>query len=522
MKSFGNPADQLIPKRTNLNELTSAKRCRRRLNLDLQLALNQVECRRQSQSHAYLAGKPPAHPLTFFLNVLNVPLPGIIVSTFLQFVFANITSFSPLTCCFTGCHQPPVSDNELIGIIRLFNSENEKGNHDVKLLWKCGACVKGKAKVIGPEGKSSVGNSTNTSSKKAIVSRPHQVSASRFVHSPQKDPIIVIDDDDDDIVILDQPNRHAKPVPPKASVIQPVAPTLEPEHEPAPPLRLPVVSTSMLPNERSLLTKSSFPAPSAAAPEARQGASPVPFTRSSNKIMHRGKKTHSEKQYDAGIRVIDDPFIDSVSSVKMTAPLVPKPSLIQRQRSSSSSALVSGFIDLTVSTDEDSAMHDEDRANGSDDDNDTLEYLTPPQPPAALLPSPEPPNAHAHNEPITVLSDPSASATTHPLLLPAWINARRTALDEEPYLWQRATRGGQAYRRSTTANQLVSNATASPKVYGPPKIIPGLSRRKKFTARCFIPSNGKKPEKNVAHSPFWFDANLWAEQKMVALPAYYD
>lgn len=57
-----------------------------------------------------------------------------------------ILSFTHLSL-FTGCHNPPIPDPELIAIIKTYN-EARKHNPNATLDWKCGACLKPKPKTI--------------------------------------------------------------------------------------------------------------------------------------------------------------------------------------------------------------------------------------------------------------------------------------------------------------------------------------------------------------------------------------
>lgn len=71
-----------------------------------------------------------------------------------------------------GCHSPPISDSELISIIRAFNDARAR-NSDATLNWKCGACRKVKQNPVDP------------------------------APSTKDDPIVV--DDDDEVVELIHP-----------------------------------------------------------------------------------------------------------------------------------------------------------------------------------------------------------------------------------------------------------------------------------------------------------------------------
>ena len=111
-------------------------------------------------------------------------IPGIIV--------CNIVLISThLAHYFPGCHSPPVSDNELIAIIKAFNAE--KHNPAAKLIWRCSICTKTK-------------NAVNQQKQQFIAVK--KATARQFAE-PQN--VIVIDDDDDDeIVALDGPSDVPK------------------------------------------------------------------------------------------------------------------------------------------------------------------------------------------------------------------------------------------------------------------------------------------------------------------------
>lgn len=88
---------------------------------------------------------------------------------------------------FSGCHSPPVSDNELVAIIKAFNAA-AKHNPAAKLIWKCGICAK-------------IKNSVGQQNQKSIAVKkatPRQFAA------PQN-AIVIDDDDDDEIIALDGP-----------------------------------------------------------------------------------------------------------------------------------------------------------------------------------------------------------------------------------------------------------------------------------------------------------------------------
>ena len=91
-----------------------------------------------------------------------------------------------LTVFLPGCHSPPVSDKELIDIIKAFNAA--KHNPGAKLIWQCATCVE-------------VKNLVNQQNRQLIAVKkatPRQV-------APQK-AIVIDDNDDDEIITLDGPS----------------------------------------------------------------------------------------------------------------------------------------------------------------------------------------------------------------------------------------------------------------------------------------------------------------------------
>ena len=85
---------------------------------------------------------------------------------------------------FSGCHSPPVSDKELISIIKAFNAV--KHNPAAKLIWQCGICTKNK-------------NAVNRQSQQSIAVK--KTTARQFA-APQN-AIVIDDDEDDEIIALD-------------------------------------------------------------------------------------------------------------------------------------------------------------------------------------------------------------------------------------------------------------------------------------------------------------------------------
>lgn len=121
----------------------------------------------------------PALLLTFFSIVSHVLIHGITVCTFITISTYPLTLF-----LFPGCHSPPVSDSELIAIIKIFNAE--KHNPAAKLTWQCGACIKAK-------------NTINQQSRQFIAVRKT---------APRRPQETIVIDDDDEVIALDEPKRN--------------------------------------------------------------------------------------------------------------------------------------------------------------------------------------------------------------------------------------------------------------------------------------------------------------------------
>ncbi|KAF8813683.1 hypothetical protein BYT27DRAFT_7334731 [Phlegmacium glaucopus] len=255
------------------------------------------------------------------------------------------------------CHSPPVSDNELISIIKAFNAG--KHNPAAKLTWKCGICIKPKD------------NRTRLIAVKNAT--------------PQK--AIVIDINDDIIALDEVPKRKG---------------------------------TTKLAVSHSSTTQDSLSQLKHKSSTTTSDQSNVPHV---HPLPGRTSYTKDKK-----IRIIDDPF------------LVSDPSQPSQTSSSSKPQVISGFIDLTISSDEEM----------NDGDDDALEYLTPPPIPAPtskqiveqvplILTSNQ---AQPHSLPGAARLTSQMSTMTTPQspnqLLIQWSNDRSTAAGVKPDLWARA------------------------------------------------------------------------------------
>ena len=114
-------------------------------------------------------------------------IPGIIVCNLIA-ITTYVAHYFPF---FPGCHSPPVSDKELIAIIKAFNAA--KHNPAAKLIWQCGICTK-------------VKNAANQKNHQLIAAK--KATARQFA-APQK-AIVIDDDDDDEIIALDGPPEVLK------------------------------------------------------------------------------------------------------------------------------------------------------------------------------------------------------------------------------------------------------------------------------------------------------------------------
>ena len=160
-----------------------------------------------------------------------------------------------------GCHSPPVSDKELIAIIKAFNAE--KHNPAAKLIWKCGICTK-------------IKNAVDQQNRQLIAVKSATM---RQFAAPQK-AIVIDDDDDDEIIALDGPSE----VPKRNEITNP---------EVANPQRSSTTQDTSSHSRRRLSNVASYTQPQ-----------PPPGGTSGTK--------------DKQIRIIDDPFLvpDSVPPAK--------------------------------------------------------------------------------------------------------------------------------------------------------------------------------------------------------------
>ncbi|KAF8160929.1 hypothetical protein B0H34DRAFT_358273 [Crassisporium funariophilum] len=440
--------------------------------------------------------RSPAHRMVQALQItFNHPLqPHIMVKAC---VICQKTSSNPmkflLNCvaCQQSwhhrCHRPPVSDKEVIAIIHKYNAE--KHQPGARLVWKCGACAKGKRRA---EEQGQPAERKDTESKAAV--KPLQ----------SNEPIIVIDDDD--VVVLDEPPK----VPNRAVATK----TTKQRQQ----VKGAVKSTVSSPSPALASVKNPAIAETTALSSLRKG-DPVIYPLDSLPVQQHSasRAIETTASIPNKIRIIDDPFV--------SPPLAAPPPALPRA-SSSSTALVSGFIDLTVSS------SDEGEAPA---DDDPLEYLTPPPLPAPSLPPVQPPLTQRAEPslpapapapdvaqqqiapPILGVVSPGVQPAPVPaprrsVLLTTWINnkhsARASQQDQEAPLdmWQRAV-----IRREREAPRPAPDAggQAGDIVHGggtTPRSTPRARRGK-----------GRAEAGKSTVAPFFFAADVWLREKKLAL-----
>ena len=319
---------------------------------------------------------------------------------------------------FSGCHSPPVSDKELISIIKAFNAV--KHNPAAKLIWQCGICTKNK-------------NAVNRQSQQSIAVK--KTTARQFA-APQN-AIVIDDDEDDEIIALD---GHTV-------------------------------------SQRSSTTQDTF---SHSRP------------RSSNPASYDPPPGRTFGTKDKQIRIIDDPFLFSDSTPPPFKPL-----------QTSSSTKLSGFVDLTILSDE---------GDGSDDD--ALEYLTPaptskqvveivheevPQILTSNQTHPLPRDVRSTAQTSTMATTTSSQLLNH--LLTRWLNDRSTTIGAEPDIWARAC----LRRDRDAANRSLGSKSAHPPSISPP------SRRKH---KAHSPSERSL---TLSRATVIFSAEEWLHEKQASL-----
>lgn len=387
--------------------------------------------------------------------------PGITVSSF----FDNRRSHTHTPPDYAGCHKPPVPDSEVVQIIKLFNAKQKKGDPDARLVWKCNTCVKGKAKAVHPQSHSSAPRPLGIKSTPQLL---------RPASSNPSDAIVIEDDDDDDIVILDKPPTPPAPVNRELAASSKRSRNI-PVHERNQQVTfapLPSITSSRDPkeNNRSRVPGASASGDPAALQQHKKSiqiqSTSVPAKSSSHKEFITKKTTTVATRHDSGI---DDPYIVSVthSSDKQTT------------------------------------------TEGDDVDDDPLEYLTPPQPPPAALPSLDPPRLPSPSEPSTLPTDVVSELTVKLVLLPAWISSRHSAPDAEPDLWERR-RQARGHSNAKQRSVMSTSHNSGTKGEG---FLPTSSRRK-FKAQHLSSRTGKDVGQGATQTPFFFSVDEWMRLKV--------
>ncbi|PPQ89531.1 hypothetical protein CVT25_012202 [Psilocybe cyanescens] len=370
------------------------------------------------------------------------------------------------------CHKPPVSDSELIVIIKQFNLEKQSGNKNPAFIWRCGACpatIK-PLQAASPKREALQASMPLASTSKSTVSRPP-------VYQP-----IAIDDDDEEVVILENPP------------MQTAASNKQAKHS----VSSKSASLTTIPTIAEKLIQD-----------------PIPNPRTSSKSTSVSGRTLSTKTVitkPTGIRIVDDPFIElprapvpAPTRMPPSASTIRPPLKPQAASSSGSNVLVAGLIDLSMSTDEDTDVPMQ-ATNRRDDREDTLEYVTPPpaRANASTLAPLAPRHAHiAQSLPPIAAIPEGRRQPVRPLLLPAWINARWAMPNTKPDFRQRA-----ALHR---LNANTSNASTGRSLTSSPS--------RKFKARKLSVGAGKL-EGKPSQAPFFFSVDVWLKAKKNTLPTY--
>ena len=195
---------------------------------------------------------------------------------------------------------------------------------------------------------------------------------------------------------------------------------------------------------------------------------------------------------DKQIRIIDDPFLFSDFTPPPFKPL-----------QTSSSTKLSGFVDLTILSDE---------GDGSDDD--ALEYLTPaptskqvveivheevPQILTSNQTHPLPRDVRSTAQTSTMATTTSSQLLNH--LLTRWLNDRSTTIGAEPDIWARAC----LRRDRDAANRSLGSKSAHPPSISPP------SRRKH---KAHSPSERSL---TLSRATVIFSAEEWLHEKQASL-----
>jgi hypothetical protein len=281
-----------------------------------------------------------------------------------------------LTIFLPGCHSPPVSDKELIDIIKAFNAA--KHNLGAKLIWQCAICIK-------------VKNAVNQQNRQLIAVKK---ATPRQVPAPQK--AIVIDDDDDETIALGGP-----------SVVPVRNATTNPE-------------VSRLSN--AIVSQHSSATQDALSHSKLRSFNPTSYD---HVRPPPGRPSGSK---DKEIQIIDDPF------------LVPDPTprASKRPQTSSSTKLqvISEFIDLTISGDEGGGSDDALEYLTPEPTSKQIVHVE--EVPLILTSNQVPPNPLPRDARPTARKSTMTTTQLPNHLLTRWLNDRSTTAGDKPDLWVRA------------------------------------------------------------------------------------
>ena len=299
-------------------------------------------------------------------------MPGIIVCN-LILIITHVAHYFPF---FPGCHSPPVSDKELIAIIKAFNAV--KHNPAAKLIWQCGICTK-------------IKNAVNQQNRQSIAVK--KATARQFAASQKATIVIDDDDDDDEIIALDGPSE----VPKRNETTNPEVDRL----------------SNTVP-QRSSTTQDTFS-------HSRRRSSNAA---SDDLIQPPPRRTSGTK--DKHIRIIDDPFL--------VPDFTPPPA---KPPQTPLSTKLSEFVDLTVSSDEGDASDDAlEYLTPAPTSKQVVEIRE--EVPQILTSNQANPSLRdaSSTAQTSALTNTSSQLLNH--LLTRWLNDRHTSVGVKPDIWTRA------------------------------------------------------------------------------------
>jgi len=235
-----------------------------------------------------------------------------------------------------------------------------------------------------------------------------------------------------------------------------------------------------------------------------------PFSTKSTGPSGQENSSKSTAARETGIRIIGDPF-PAIPDLPVPSGLI-RPPLVQK--SSSSSGLVSGLVHLSM---DDQEMDNSDLSTMNDDD-DPLEYSTPPPLPPPVTPPLRGSDHHGvgvggaktlstpHKASMLIQTQSisSSEGVQEIGLLPSWINVRHSAPGAEPDIWQRALAMRTRTQLAARSNSSIARVGVSEETQATQ-----ANARKKVKAK---PLNELKVERS-----FFFSADAWMNQTRVGL-----